>query len=588
MLDRPKLVLFYLLTFCISSFPQSIQSIKVFNNSVFSEKEYTAWSGLNTSVKMMPGFLDSALNRIASMLGERGYFHSDFTGSTIEFNNDSSLSTVNLFVNEGQPTFLRNIVIAKADSLLKDEALESLMQLEGNVFNKAEVEESINLLLQNFENNGYPFAVIKISSVNFIEDTLEAEYLADVILTIDENLKGTIDKVEIKGNDKTGESVILRELRIEPGQTYSQKEIDELPAKLNRLRFFEPVNPPQFFIGSDSKGTLLIEVKEKQTNNFDGIIGYIPSNKTNESGYVTGLVNISLRNMFGSGRSAAIRWQKLDRNSQELELKYLEPWIFGYPFSISIGFNQRKQDTIYVQRKFEGAVEFLATETISASLNFAAESIIPSENSANIFTVYNSSSLSTGLSLRIDTRDDPYSPTEGLLFSNSYAFNRKKINGPVQFITPGLETNINLQRIMLSLDIFYSVFSKQVIALKLNGRELQGSFFEISDLFRLGGTNTLRGYREDQFLGSRVFWSNLEYRLLLARRTYAYLFFDTGYYIVKANPAVKLSDQEDFNVGYGLGLSVETSLGIIGVSFALAKGDSFTDGKIHFGLVSEF
>jgi outer membrane protein insertion porin family len=588
MLGRPKLVIFYLLTFCISSFPQSIQSIKVFNNSVFSEKEYIAWSGLNTSVKMMPGFLDSALNRIASMLAERGYFHSDFTGSTIEFNNDSSLSTVNLFINEGQPTSLRNIVIAKADSLLKDEALEPLMHLEGKVFSKAELEESISLLLQNFENTGYPFAVIKISSINFIENTLDAEHLADVIITIDEKIKGTIDKVEIKGNDKTGEGVILRELRIEPGQTYSQKEIDELPAKLNRLRFFEPVNPPQFFIGSDSKGTLLIEVKEKQTNNFDGIIGYIPSSKTNESGYVTGLVNISLRNMFGSSRSAAIRWQKLDRNSQELELKYLEPWIFSYPFNISIGFNQRKQDTIYVQRKFEGAVEFLATETISASLNFAAESIIPSENSANDFTVYNSSSLSTGLSLRIDTRDDPYSPTEGLLFNNSYAFNRKKINGPVQFITPGLETNINLQRILLSLDIFYSIFSKQVLALKLNGRELQGSFFEISDLFRLGGTNTLRGYREDQFLGSRVFWSNLEYRLLLARRTYAYLFFDTGYYLVKANSAVKLSDQEDLNIGYGLGLSVETSLGIIGVSFALAKGDSFTDGKIHFGLVSEF
>ena len=86
---------------------------------------------------------------------------------------------------------------------------------------------------------------------------------------------------------------------------------------------------------------------------------------------MTGLVNISLRNIFGSGRAAAIRWQKLDRNSQELELKYLEPWFLSYPFNISVGFNQRKQDTIYVQRKFEGAIEFLATETISASLQFA-------------------------------------------------------------------------------------------------------------------------------------------------------------------------------------------------------------------------
>ena len=145
-----------------------------------------------------------------------------------------------------------------------------------------------------------------------------------------------------------------------------------------------------------------------------------------------------------------------------------------------------------------------------------------------------------------------------------------------------------MQRILIGLDFFYSIFSRQVVALKLNGRELQGSFFEISDLFKLGGTNSLRGYREDQFLGSRVFWSNLEYRLLLARRTYTYLFFDTGYYLVKEDAARKVSKQEAFNIGYGLGLNIETSLGVIGVSFALAKGDSFTDGKIHFGLVSEF
>ena len=78
---------------------------------------------------------------------------------------------------------------------------------------------------------------------------------------------------------KPSDDVIIRELRIKPGELYSQKEIDELPKKLNRLRFFEPVNPPQFYFSSDNKGTLLIEVKEKQTNNFDGIIGYIPATR---------------------------------------------------------------------------------------------------------------------------------------------------------------------------------------------------------------------------------------------------------------------------------------------------------------------
>ncbi|HEY4755137.1 MAG TPA: BamA/TamA family outer membrane protein [Ignavibacteriaceae bacterium] len=588
MLNRHKLIFIILVLLSSSSYSQNIKSINISDNKIFSEKEYLAWSGLAVSAKIKPEYLDSALLRIASNLTSRGYFYADFSGSNIEYNSDSSSAVVNLFIDEGPAAYFRKINIDYPDSSDKAEIVESFNYLEGRVFDKAEFEEVVANLLHYFENNGYPFANIKIGSVSFVKDTLEEEYFADVFVNINKDLKGMIDRFEIKGNDKTNDDVIIRELRIKPGEIYSQKEIDELPNKLNRLRFFEPVNPPQFYFSSDNKGILLIEVKEKQTNNFDGIIGYIPANKPDDKGFVTGLVNVSLRNIFGSGRSAAIRWQKLDRNSQDLELKYLEPWFLGYPFNIGVGFNQRKQDTIYVQRKFEGAIEFLATETITASLQFAAESIIPSENLANIFTVYNSSSILTGLNFKIDTRDDPYAPTEGILFNNTYSYSRKKINGPQQFISTDLKTNINLQRILLGLDFYYSIFSRQVVALKLNGRELQGSFFEISDLFRLGGTNSLRGYREDQFLGSRVFWSNLEYRLLLARRTYTYLFFDTGYYLVKEDAARKVSKQEEFNIGYGLGLNIETSLGVIGVSFALAKGDSFSDGKIHFGLVSEF
>ena len=147
---------------------------------------------------------------------------------------------------------------------------------------------------------------------------------------------------------------------------------------------------------------------------------------------------------------------------------------------------------------------------------------------------------------------------------------------------------MNLQRFTLDIGGYYQLFSRQVIALGLHGRELRGSFFENSDLFRLGGTNTLRGYREEQFLGSRIGWSNLEYRLLLTRRTFAFLFFDTGYYYRKPEPDRNILKQEGFKTGYGIGLNIETGVGVLGVSFALAAGDSFSEGKIHFGIVNEF
>jgi len=574
-------------------FSQTIEQIQVTENNIFDDDNYIEWSGINKGFQVFPYLLDSVKWRIANQLSLRGYFNTNFTGSEIKYLPDTQNVKIILNINEGTPTYIGNIKFERTDSTDKEVVITSFKFLEGKIFNKYDLEEKIFDALTYYENNGYPFGRIIISSINFYADSVDEKNFADIHLKIDKGKnKNTIDKIEITGNTSTMDYVILRELRIDSGAVYSHKEVLELPNRLNRLRFFEPVNTPQFYLDSENRGVLLIEIKEKQTNNFDGIIGYIPARDESatggDKGYLTGLVNVSLRNLFGTGRAAAIRWQQFNRFSQELELKYIEPWFLGYPFNINGGLFQRKQDTTYVQRKFDAGLEFLATEDISAAVFISTEEVIPTENVIPIFTVYNSSIFTSGVNLKIDTRDDPYAPTEGLLFINSYSFSRKKINGPAQFITPASETRINLQRISLSFSAFYEIFTRQIIALGIHGRELKGSFFEDSDLFRLGGTNTLRGYRENQFLGSRIFWSNLEYRLLLTRRSYAFVFFDTGYYLRQEDIERNIFKSEDFLTGYGAGLSIETGIGVLGVSYALAEGDSFSDGKIHFGIVNEF
>ena len=107
-------------------------------------------------------------------------------------------------------------------------------------------------------------------------------------------------------------------------------------------------------------------------------------------------------------------------------------------------------------------------------------------------------------------------------------------------------------------------------------------------MFRFGGTNSLRGYRENQFLGTLVGWTNAEYRLLLARRSYAFTFFDTGYYRRPADARYGTDVTESFTFGYGLGIRLDTPVGNIGVSFALGRGDAVSDTKVHVGLVNEF
>ena len=516
----------------ISSFisAQKLSSFEVNGNFNFEDSEYLKWSELSINQPIYNGILDSVKSKIARNILKQGYYFIEFSNAELIVSEDSTRFKIVLDINEGDPVIINNVFIDGIDTTTDISVFRQFDYLKRQIFIKQELESNIEQLLTGFENSGFPFAKIQIVSVNVFRDSINDENLADIYLKILSGTENKIDRVEIRGNTSTKDYVIIRELRLESGESYVQNRIEEFPNRLNRLRFFEPVPIPQYFINSKNEGVLLVEVTEKNTNNFDGIIGYIPPGKNESSGYITGLVNISLRNLFGTGRAASIRWNKYNRDSQELDLKYLEPWFLSFPLNINLGLYQRVQDTTYVQRKFEGSLEYLATEDISASVLIASESVVPTVRAIPVFTVYNSSYITTGANLKIDTRDDPYSPTEGLLFINSYSFSRKTINGPSEYITSNLNTSVDLQRFSSSFYFFYELFSRQIVAIGVNAREMRGSTFENSDLYKLGGTNSLRGYREEQFLGSRIFWSNLEYRALLTRRSYGFIFFDTGYY----------------------------------------------------------
>lgn len=580
--------LFFILIFTSSIiFPQNKFTFEIIKNKNFKLDNYKKWINIPFPSKYFDGLEDTIKNRLHYNFTEEGYFN--FTIDSIQYNisNDSIITELKIYLNEGEPTFINEIIISGLDSLKDDNIFREIKFLKGNIFYQYKIENFINEILDHLENKGYPFAKVAIKTINFFPESIKKKNYVNIFIDVDKEIESKFDLISIEGNKNTKDYVIIRELNIQKGEHYSEIKLEGIPSSLNKLRFFEPVQKPIYYFNSKNEGVLQIKVKEKQTNNFDGIIGYIPGNN-NQNGYVTGLVNISLRNIFGTGRAMSFRWQRINRNSQELEIKYLRPYLFGFPINIQGGLFQKKQDTIYVQRKLDLYIDLIANQNITIGGILSTESVIPTENEYSVFTVYNSNLLSGGMNLKIDTRDDPYSPTKGILFNNSYIFTRKSINGPEKYLTNDLKRKINYQRIFVYLNFYNQFFNRQVVALELHGKELRGDLIEISDMFYLGGTNTLRGYQENQFLGSRIFWSNLEYRFLLSPRTFTFLFFDTGYFLRKADESRNITELSDFLIGYGLGLNLETSFGVITVSYALAKGDPFNEGKIHFGLVNDF
>lgn len=570
----------FLITFS-TLYTQQISKIAVTGNTVFPVDKYEQVITISPGNNFETSTIDTINNRISYFLFSEGYYNHKIEFDTLKELDNTAIS-INL--EEGHPTFIHKIVpkgLSKNDSIL---FAKTFLGSEGDIFSRSNINYYSSKLINSFERNGYPFASLKIEDQKFGLEN--GNNFVTLKMDVDKGPLSKIDKIIIEGNESTKTSVIERELGLSYAEPYDQGKVDKIPYKLNKLGFFRPLETPEFFLDDKKKGILRINVEEINTNNFDGILGYVPGTKS-ESGFFTGFVNINMRNLFGTGRAILIKWEQEDKSSQELELNYLEPWFLDYPINISFGLYQRKQDSTFVQRNVSGELAYLFSNDISASLILTSESTIPSENSLTNINVFNSTLFTTGASFRIDTRDDIFAPTKGIKFNNTYKYSSKTIDD-IALSESGISSDNTLQKFEVDLDMFYSLWTSHILSLGLHGREMKGSLIEYSDLYSLGGTKSLRGYKEKQFRGNRVFWSNLEYRFLFDSRSFMFGFIDSGYLLRRKEPALNILEQEEFKIGYGFGLSLETAIGILKVSYALGEEDSMNNGKIHFGIANEF
>lgn len=441
----------------------------------------------------------------------------------------------------------------------------------------AALEADIARMLALYDRAGRPFSEIRVEDLAVRRENDEAP--TDITLRIDEGEAVHIDEITIEGNTLTRTDVIVREIRIAEGEPWNADRVGEVRRRLERLGFFSRVQEPELYV-RNGRGGLLLRVVEGGTNTFDGVIGYQPPRREGEAGEVTGLVNLAFRNLFGTGRRFDARWERATRAVSELQFRYLEPWIFSLPFSLEGAFAQRQQDSSFVRRTIDLRATWMAATGFHVSGVFQRTDVIPSIG-AGANAPQAGATTSAGAELLLDARDNVYNPLAGYLVRNAWSFGSKRVDDAA------VSRTASVQRIELDASLFVEVLPRAVLALILHGRELRGSLVDASDVYRIGGANTLRGYREEQFTGTRLAWSSIETRYSLGRRSFAFLFFDLGY-IYQAARTEALPEFRTVKYGYGLGGRIETGLGILGVSYALGEGDSFSTGKIHFGLINEF
>lgn len=487
-----------------------------------------------------------------------------------------------LHVREGKRARFSEPEVEGTEAVAPSILLSGTEMRKGAVFSPRVMERSIASFLRIYEAAGYPFATVRIRDLRFVEGPDELE--AHVTLQVEEGVLARIEKLRVEGNTTTRSDVIARAAGFNAGDLYTSDLPARMQEKLRRLQLFSNVSLPELTVDTNRTVGLYLNVVEGNSNRFDGIVGYVPQSGSGGTGYLTGFVDVQFRNIFGTARRLSVRWNRETQTSQEISLRYREPWLLSLPVAVEGGYMQRKQDSTYVRESYDLLFETALVGDLSVGLAVAGNSVTPSEGFGRT-VVGRSSALSVGVSVSYDSRNDRVTPTSGLRYLTEYHTGEKELTTTGRGTGSGRSST---QKLTVAVESYTSLFQNQVLAVVVSARDFRSDAVDGGDLCRLGGATTLRGYREGQFLGSRIAWANVEYRLLAGQRSFVFAFLDVGYASVPRREEYGLTGDEIRRFGYGVGAHIDTPLGIIGLSLAFGQGDTFSSAKLHLRFVNEF
>ncbi|MDW8464657.1 MAG: BamA/TamA family outer membrane protein [Chloroherpetonaceae bacterium] len=560
-----------------------------------------ASSSLSTLFSL-PAPLDSlsfhaALNRLRDIYLRLGYYDFQLNSVRWVYSPDSSQVHAEVFFTEGKPTRIGEIHLV-GNRTLSTDALRFLMRThEGDALDSETLEQDFNAILEKYEELGRPFSKISIAALERVQNKA-SEPVLRLVICVQEGALVKIAGYKFSDSLNTQPETILRELSLKIGEPYSERKFLSLQPRLERLGWFEKVSEPELLVippqhkDSDTLYAIIrLDLVEGHVNTFDGIVGYQPPIPPEEAGIVTGFVHIGLRNLFGTGRQLGVRWLRPNNFTQELRLSYQEPWILGIPLTATFNVMQLQQDSSFSQLLLSSALSYQLSEQLSVSGLLQLETINPIfQGTARIDPILQSSITLTGAAIAYDSRDNLLNPSSGIYFRNEYRIGTKTLNASDSLLQAlQVRRSVVQQRLSLEAEWYQPTFLRQVFALRLVGQALLAEEVQLSDLFRFGGAQTLRGYREQEFLASRYAFLNLEYRLQLSPKSFAFVFYDVGYFFKPQNPLNPLDRmQEGWRKGFGAGARIDTPLGIVGISYALGEGDTILRGKVHFNLLNQF
>ncbi len=512
------------------------------------------------------GLIEHDVDAVADFLQKQGWWKAHVSASIDTSQGKPAILTYT--VDKGKPAILGRFLI-HSDEKIPDFLTVPEAKFYGKHFTSQFLEQIAHDIVSEFAANGYPDVVLN-PSLTARDDTV------DVSLMIHSGERAFIDSIAIYGLSRTKDYVVRRELSNLHGRTAGEDAVSTAKTSIGRMNYLHMMNDPYIAYTDDGKCILVANLGEGKQGSFDGVIGYQPSSGE-ESGEMVGKIDLTFPNILGTGRSSRIRWENMGKDTEDIELLYTEPWVFGFPYNISGSFVQEQREKLdYTKTIIQSSITRTFGRLHSIG-GYRYEKV--SSDSLN-----SSSAHGIDIGISWDSIDNHENPRNGIRYSVGWSNISKKY----RFVSKGSHS---LERLEFDLDHYVPTLTGQTLAVLVRYRRVDTPLekLSLSDRYWLGGSTSIRGYREKIFPAIKALWATLEYRLIRGRASRVFVFVDTGYLTNKTRSPEGHYNKKTINrTGYGFGLRIESRAGTLGFDFGLGRGDSLGDGKLHVNLSSSF
>ncbi len=504
-------------------------------------------------------------------------------------------------IDEGKRYHIGEIAIEGNSDISTEDILKAMTLKTEAIFSEQAVYYDASKIRELYVDRGYIFSQVDPHSV-----LNPQTQKVDLTFAVTENQIAYVENIEIRGNIKTKDKVVRREIRIYPGDKFDGKKVRKSKERLDNLGFFEEMRFSTEPGSESDKVNLIVDVKEAKTGYLSFGGGYSTIDE------FVGFVELRQRNFdyrnwstfTGAGQDLSLQLS-MGTLTDKYQLSFTNPWIFDRP--ISFGFDgykkghQQDEDVGYAyEEDIRGGDLRLGrefTDQWKGNLAYRFERVeisdIVTEATQELKDEAGVTNLSSGESqLSFDTRDNVFAPSKGIYVTNSLQLFGGPFGGDRDFL-----------KYFGDASTFFSLINKSVVELHLRAG-LSDPFSStekvpIYERFFAGGGSTIRGYRErkvgpidsateDPIGGEALFIGNIEYTYPLISFVKAATFFDTGN-VWKENKDFMSGDLKS---SVGLGLRVKTPIGPVSIDYGwpldLEPGEDSKEGRFHFNISRGF